>query len=254
MIQDTEQNFDDELFDGIDYRAFLDEIENEDEDLQELDKEFDEETTKEEVAITDSKTKKTSDKFAREQAIKRMALDQNIIDLNARVSDTNFKALIVILTKKHAAIISKYEAYITKRISRLLLRLMPHQVRTCWAKYRHCIVPSPGFIWEVQTRHETISIPIYPDVPLFFDIQTEREQIKSRYPEAKHFLNTIDQAICRLRSYQRAKAKREVQLANMLVRNNIRTYMDLLRDKPFLFEILFNYLKDKQNERIDVSQ
>ena len=175
-----------------------------------------------------------------EQDIKRKALSQDKIDLSERISDKRFKVLISLLTEPHTQIIEKYRAYINKRLTTLLFRQLPAPVRKCWKQYRNTMRMSPGFMYETaKIGHRTYSFYATPDVPVYFPQHTERELITD-----EKILERLDNAVKTLHDYIRNKSKREVYFATYIVRHNIKTYFDLLKQKPMMFELLYNYIVD----------
>lgn len=243
MEKTTQSAFD------INYLEFLDEIESEDKELEAQSLKAEAEITKDEENIgieaakfkTEIDTAPTNpklDKYQREIEIKRKALNQELFNLNRRILDAEFKKLIELLTQKHTDLIKKYKAYINKRATNLLLRKLPHQVRWCWKYHPDCMKVFTGFPYTVTHRNKTIDFWVTSDIPAFYDPEEIPQMLKDSYPKMIAFL---DRAIVKCDEYKCNKWALEAKIANMLIRNNIKTYFDLLKARPFMYEIIFNY-------------
>lgn len=234
----------------INYLEFLDEIESEDQELEaqtikaeseieQDEKDLQVESIKFTKEINTAPNNSLLNKYQREIKIKRMALDQKLFDLNRRIPNEEFKKLIELLTQKHTDIIKKYSAYINKRVTNLLLKKLPSQVRWCWKYKPNCMKAFSGFPYTVEDHNMKVDFWVTPNIPAFYDNPEEvPKMLRESYPRMTTFL---DKAVLKYGAYKRKKWELEAKIANTLVRNNIKTYFDLLKFRPFMFEIIFNY-------------
>lgn len=238
MTQDISNE---ELLSDNELRQFLAELEEEDDILAEQ-----EEQAKSQIADVDQLTEedsKSASKEAREMQIRREAFSQKKLDLTKRIPDEHFKILIGLLTQSHTTLISNYRDYINKRLEKLLLRLMPACIRQCWKKYPDSMRACPGFFYEFKDKYRSYIFYATPKVPLYFGMYySERTIIGATNPKA---IETLDKAVKKYHNYTRNKSMREVHYASFLMRKNVKTYFDLLKLKPIMFEMLFNYLTNE---------
>ena len=239
MTQDASNE---ELLSDGELRQFLAELEEEDDILAEQ-----EEQAKSQIAnidqLTEEDKKQNSSKEAREMQIRRQAFSQKKLDLTKRIPDEHFKILIGLLTQSHTTLIGNYRDYINKRLEKLLLRLMPACIRQCWKKYPDSMRACPGFFYEIKDKYRSYIFYATPKVPLYFDVySSERSAIQAINPKA---IETLDKAVKKYHTYTRNKSMREVHYASFLMRKNVKTYFDLLKLKPIMFEMLFNYLTNE---------
>lgn len=245
------------------YYAFLDEIEAEDQELEQEAQHLTDEILEEETAINtagltienqngagpDNSTEQKSEginwreaKAKREvriREINRMAFDQKLVPLDKKIPNAVFKRLIELLTERQSILLTKYKLFITKRVTNALKRQLPWQVRWIWKRYPYCMKPSGGFIYSANWRGRIIQIWLTPEIPAYFKQNTERQVLEENYPKVIEFL---DDVLIRYDKLRTELAKREVNTAMTLIRQNIRTFFDLLKSKPFLFELIFNEL------------
>ncbi|MDE5977983.1 MAG: hypothetical protein K2G70_05920 [Turicibacter sp.] len=175
------------------------------------------------------------------QRIAREALSQNKIDLYSKIPNEHLKMLISCLVQPKADVLEKYKVYINKRLSSILLRLVPRQVRSCWRHYPQSMRKSPGFLYVAPSRKgKSYTFYATPNVPVYFAQHTERVIIAEEMPDK---LARMDMMIRKYHRHIGEKAKREVFFAEYLTRNKVYTYMDLLRLKPGLFELLYKTLE-----------
>lgn len=236
----------------INYLEFLDEIESEDKELEtqslkaeseiaESEKEVNDETSKFQSEIdTAPYVNKTSQllKYQRETEIKRQALNQELFNLNRRIPDEEFKKLIELLTQKHTNIVEKYKAYINRRIATLLLKKLPYQARWCWKCYPESMKVFPGFPYTITYHNKDIDFWVTADIPAVYNPADIPQMLQDNYPKMIEFLN---KALIKYDQHIRDKWAFEARIANMLIRNNVKTYFDLLKIRPFMYEIIFNY-------------
>ena len=174
--------------------------------------------------------------------IQRFAFSQDIIRLGDTVEKESIKKLISLLVKEHTRMISRYEAFINKRLTALLNPLIPKRLRLCKAAYPDSIRASPGFLYRASEEFGGGTFWATPDVPYFFAQNTEQEILKEKKPE---FLVSVDKAVVLYNEHKEKRTKKELKYATAIVQKRVGSYFDLLKLNPFWFEALYNDLTKK---------
>lgn len=247
MDTDNKDELFDETLSDKELIAYLAEIEREDDELEET-SEITHEAIAEMDALADVAEAKEdgysatiADRAARESKIKRFAFSQSKLQLSTRIPEKHFKLLISLLTEPHKKIVNEYRQYINNRLARVLLKEMPAPIRRCWKQYNWSIKRSVGFLYVAQPEGAKREYEFYatPSIPAFFEQHSERAILMEHNPTA---VTAIDKAVKTLHEHQRRKSQREVAFATSLINNNIKTYFDLVKAKPLMFELLYNHL------------
>ena len=204
------------------------------------------EDTKEKAkcAIAQTYKEKAKRNKSERTRIQQMAFRQNDIDMSEKIGNDNIKLLIRLLTIKHVALVEKYEAFINRRLTALLLPLIPLRLRTAQSFYPKSIRLSPGFIYKAKDENgEELLFWASPNIPYYFEQNTEQDVLRKN--QKRNFLSTIDNAVCMYYKHKRTCEEKELKYASKLLSKNITTYFELLRENPFWFELLYNELIKK---------
>ena len=220
------------------YTELLAEIQGDNEELQE------EEVSFKEASLEDLKP---LEYIARSREnirlIKQMAFNQADIRLDSFIGNHNISTLLDMTVAKQSRLIDSYQAFINKRLTKLLMPLIPKDLKKCYLKYPMSFIPSPGFLYKAsQEFGEGYTFWAIPDIPYYFTQGTERELI-AEFNEA--FLFAVDEAVLRYHTQLKTRADKEVRNASFIIQKGIQTYFDLLKHKPLWFKMLYEKLTNK---------
>lgn len=177
--------------------------------------------------------------------IQRKAFNQEFISLSSLIGNENIKLLISLLVKEHTRMIDKYTAYINKRLAALLRPFIPRRLRMCKSLYPDSIKICPGFLYKASIEYGAgLTFWAMPDIPYYFTQNTEQKiLIEHKSP----FLINVDQSIKLRHEHAIKRADKELKYASLIFRKKVCSYFDLLKLNPFWYETLYNYLKNKEN-------
>lgn len=182
---------------------------------------------------------------ARKIGIQRLALDQDIIPMDAIIPVEQLQALIASLTQEHTRMINKYKEYIDRRFTRLLRPMIPRRLLQVYREYPYSVHRCPGFLYTASKEFgKELPYWVRPDVPYYFEQGTEVALIKSL---EKEYLFGIDYSIERLHYHQNERREKELSYASRLAGKRNFTYFSLLKLNPYWWEQLYNLLKDKHD-------
>lgn len=177
--------------------------------------------------------------------VQKEAFNQENIRLTDAIGKDNMKTLITLLTQEHTRLISKYEAFINKRLTVLLNPYIPKKLRLCKSLYPQAVPTSPGFLYKASEDFgKGYTFWANPYIPIYFTQGTEQKILMDRKPV---FLIAIDKAVLAHHEHKEKRAKKELKYASTLMQKGIFSFFDLLKLNPFWFEILYNNLTDKNN-------
>ena len=186
-------------------------------------------------------------------AIQRMAFNQNIMPLSGTIDEDRFKLLISLLVTKPARLADKYQAFINRRLTSLLSPLIPRQITMCKRTYPFVMKEHPGFMYIASKEYGNgLSFWARPDIPYFFKQNTEQSELKKAGTK-ENYLANIDRAVFSYHKHLITKERLELKHASVLIRNNVKTYFDLLKLNPFWFKILYDKLTNYGNENTNIS-
>lgn len=175
--------------------------------------------------------------------IQRQAFNQEFIRLSDPIGNDNIKRLVTLLVKEHTRMLTKYEAFINRRLATLLNPLIPRRLRICKMLYPDSIRISPGFLYRASEEYgQGLTFWAMPNIPYYFTQNTEQKILMDCKPE---FLISIDKAISLYHEHKNKRTKKELRYASSIVQKGVYTYFDLLKLNPFWFEILYNSLIEK---------
>lgn len=173
--------------------------------------------------------------------IQREAFQQDFIKLSDPIGNENTKLLISLLVKEHTRMADKYADYINRRLTSLLLPLIPRRLRICKALYPHAIRFSPGFLYKASKEYgQGKTFWAVPDIPYYIEQNKEQPLLMANKPE---FLISIDKAVANFHMHSEKRASKEIKYASLMIQKGVYTYFELLRVNPFWFEILYSHLK-----------
>lgn len=170
--------------------------------------------------------------------ISRFALEQKEVDLSEHIGKADIKALIAELTKEYEQHMQMHVNAVTKMVRRVLLKRIPRHVKYVWENYRKACRRSPGFLYSFDDQWSHKQIWLSPDLPNWFEPGDEMVILSEDLDPVK--TGAMQR---RIDAYYRYAAKRrdeEVRIALTFARRHIRTYMDLLKENPFWWEIMYS--------------
>lgn len=180
--------------------------------------------------------------------IRRMAFDQTVLPLGAEMTLEDKKLLIKLLTSHLHKMISRCDAYIHARTTKLLLPLVPREVKLAYEKWPWIFVSNPGFLYKTHEHSGPIqTFWINPKIPYYFQQGTE-QQILEEYDASLsvYLLDCLDRAVHKYYYYKDRLIKKEVQYARKLAYMRGRTYYHLLMLNPFWFNVLYKNKVDNE--------
>ena len=179
--------------------------------------------------------------------IQREAFNQSDINLSDEIGDDNIRLLISALVKENTVMMEKYEAFINRRLQKLLLPLVPLQLRKCSKAYPNSVRMSPGFLYRASKEYgDGRTFWASPEIPYYFK-QGEEQKIALEQVEPFFFVS-IDEAVKAYNRNAEKRTEREVKYASMIYKKKVKTYFDLLKYNPFWYETLYNILMtEKEN-------
>lgn len=184
--------------------------------------------------------------------ITRTAFDQKVLPLSEEIPVEHKRLLVKLLTEPLRNLLEKYDGYVNRRITKLLLPAIPKEVRLAAAKWPWMFIPNPGFAYQTSGKYgEPQTYWVYPKVPYYFKPGTEQEVLRERDAELiPYFLDSIDKAISKWYATRDKLNEKEVMIATRLLKMGGNTYYHLLKRDPFWFDKLYNHIKQQQeNER-----
>lgn len=170
--------------------------------------------------------------------ISRFALEQKDVDLSEHIGKADIKALVAELTKEYEQHMQMHVDAVTKMVRRILLKHIPRHVKYVWENYRKACRRSPGFLYSFDDQWSHKQIWLSPDLPNWFELGDEMVILSEDLDPVK--TGAMQR---RIDAYYRYAAKRrdeEVRIALTFARRHIRTYMDLLKENPFWWEIMYS--------------
>lgn len=173
------------------------------------------------------------------QKIISEAINSFDIDLYALVPIKEKKKLVSLLTNKYTELMVKQEQYINNKVNNYLQKLIPNDVMRMWSKDKDLMIPLIEFDYIASEEFGNgLHFKISADVPMYFRQEDCMNLLNEHFGDR---LWNIDKAIAFFYKYKNTRTQQEVKIAQTLV--NINTYYDLLKKKPFWFELLQNNIE-----------
>ena len=187
--------------------------------------------------------------------IQRLAVSQNLIKLSDQIPNYDLQALTRIVAEKQVTSAERAQASANKRLKRLLNSLIPIPVRRLYNTYPWVVKRCPGFVYDTVYTGRTagsgrgkdmnghrILFWATPNVPYFFRQGTEQNILLKYRPE---MIYLVDNAVNMYYKYQNAQEAKALGVATRIIKNNVKTYFDLLMYNPRWFELLYNLAKNE---------
>lgn len=178
--------------------------------------------------------------------IQRKAFSQEDINLSDPVGNENIKKLISLLVAEHTKMINKYESYINKRLAALLSPFIPHKLRACKTLYPNSIVLCPGFLYKASKEYGE-GLTFWATPDIPYYFAQNTEQ-KILMQNKPEYLFSVDKAVVFYYEHLKKRTEKELKYASMTVQKGVYTYFDLLKLNPFWFDTLYNYLVNSKNK------
>lgn len=181
--------------------------------------------------------------------ISRWAFDQSILPLNEQMTIERKRLMIELLTRPMRDLITKYEAYINNRVTKLLLPVIPVSLKLAKMKWPWVFIANPGFMYKTHTKkEEPKTFWVTPNVPYYFKQGTEQSILEERDASMEYdFISGLDRAVNRWYSARTNLARREVKYASKFINIKGNTYYHLLLLDPLWFEKLYNEIKEQKS-------
>ena len=184
--------------------------------------------------------KMTSAKRRRIQArdITRFALEQRDLPLSETITKSELKAFVTEMTRGSTEHMQMHLERITKTVWRVLLKHIPRYIKYSWENYRRSCKRAPGFLYSFDGEYGPVSIWLSPDLPNWLMPGEEQAIIDAELDSIK-----CEAMQRRIEVYYRLtdkKRKDEVRIALTFARRHIKTYMDLLKENPFWWEVMYS--------------
>lgn len=184
--------------------------------------------------------KMTSAKRRRIQArdITRFALEQRDLPLSETITKSELKAFVTEMTRGSTEHMQMHLERITKTVRRVLLKHIPRYIKYSWENYRRSCKRAPGFLYSFDGEYGPVSIWLSPDLPNWLMPGEEQAIIDTELDSIKR-----EAMQRRIEVYYRLadkKRKDEIRIALTFARRHIKTYMDLLKENPFWWEVMYS--------------
>ena len=187
--------------------------------------------------------------------IQRLAVNQNLLKLSDQIPNYDLQALARIVAEKQVTIAERARASANMRLKRLLNSLIPISIRRLYNTYPWVVKRCPGFVYDIVYIGRTagskkgtdmngprILFWATPNVPYFFRQGTEQNILLKYRPEMVYL---VDNAVNMYYKYQNAQEAKALGVATRIIKNNVKTYFDLLMYNPRWFELLYNLAKNE---------
>lgn len=222
-------------------REFLAEIEVDDDDINEAQRQYEQQTSldAEIDALTQKKYNPRNKEYtAHKYAINQAAFIQTKISLTTPLNKDQLKRLVYLLTEKQRRLMEKHEAFINKRLTRLLSPFVPFRIKRCRFFHPEVIRLSKGFMYQASKEFgQGKTFWVTPNIPAYFKQGEELELLRRERPE---FLFQVDKTIAWYNRVKMELGQKELAIATRLMTLNEGSWYSLLKLNPHWFEKLFN--------------
>ena len=186
----------------------------------------------------------TQERKRRTMAIRRAAATQDNIMLGDAIPREMLTALITDLTSEHRRMMGKLHAFINKRLTVLLMPLIPKTLRNCAKNYPHSVMRCPGFMYKGSKEYGREKyFWATPDIPYYFAQGTEQTVLNTH---KYGWMYKIDKAVSQYDYHKNALAEKEVKYASSLVKHSVKSFYNLLKYNPFWFERLYRIITKEE--------
>ena len=183
----------------------------------------------------------------RRKKIIQDAIENSYIDLNTLLTIEQVKMLIYHESCKYTDKMKCIEACINKSFYNYVYYKLPKAIRFCWEQYPEIIIPLEPFIYQASEDFgKGYQFKVDISVPSYYSSERIIDMMQTNNP---NILITIDKCIVNFYKYKEARNHAENKLANSLI--NIKTFYQLLKKDPFLYETLINIIKKENNNETD---
>lgn len=170
--------------------------------------------------------------------ISRFALEQKDVDLSEQIGKADLKALIAELTREFSDHMQEHIDAVTKMVRRVLIKRIPRYMKYAYENYRGACKRSPGFLYSFDDQWGHKQIWLSPDLPNCFEPGDEMVILSEDLDPVK--TGAMQRRIDAYYRYAAKKRDEEVRIALTFARRHIKTYMDLLKENPFWWEIMYS--------------
>lgn len=192
-----------------------------------------------------SRRNKAAERKAREKEIIQEAINSTFIDLNAPMSMAHKKLLVKLITDDYTELMQKHEAYINRRITKMLELVIPSELLNTYRNYKECVVPAISFKYVASKEYgQGLPFTVTLDLPMYFHPEDIQRILKENWPER---LVNVDKAIVSFHKNKDIRTKREVTVAQQLTK--ISTFYQLVKKNPFWYDKLVQELKKQYSEQ-----
>lgn len=186
---------------------------------------------------------KKAERQKKRREIFQSALSDRFIDLNVPLSVENKKLLIQLETAKYTEKMKFYEQRINFLFQTLALHYLPKVVKACWDYYPKVIVPMEPFTYQASEDFGNgFQFRVSIEAPSYYTHNEFLEKVNTKNPNT---LISIDKIIVKFYRCKDARSKNEVIMADKLL--SMKSFYDLLQQKPFWYETLINKLKENSD-------
>ena len=193
---------------------------------------------------TEARRAKSIELKRRKLEIQKEALNSTFINIYAPFENEHKRLLIELLTEDYSRIMHKCEAFINKRIEKLLSPYIPQTLKVCKARFPDSMKENPGFMYIASKEYgEGKMIWVKPNLPYYFAQGTELQVLKENEAD---YLYTIDKSVVQFHNSRDMLAKRETQYAIKL--KPIKTYFQLVQKNPLWYDKLAQELKRRAEQ------
>lgn len=191
----------------------------------------------------DVRRRKRIELEAEKKRIQQASFNQEDIDLSGEINTTILGNLIAEVTLKYENKVKYYEDFINRRLTRLLMPLVPRQIKNIMASYPNIVKMSKGFFYRTSEQYGNLVFWATPEIPAFFEQNCERETILEQHPQ---FIENLDHSVSLYFKAKEELMTAKIKNAGILVRSSPRTYFDLLKLNPLWFAIVYRQLTGKE--------
>lgn len=166
--------------------------------------------------------------------MRRAAFDQTDLPLDTWIEKDDVKELILRVTAKERECVERFEDWINKRVTRLLMPLLPGTLRKSYRLYPDSMLKCPGFMYTTKPNKdgEQKTFFITPSIPYYFEQGTEKDHIPT---DISWGLPKLDQNIFTYYKHKERLARQEIWIASTMWNYNIHTCLDLLKQNVYWF-------------------